>query len=143
MHAKTADAITKIIDTLGRIALIGASPKAERPANDVMRHMLGWGYDVVPVNPGQAGSDILDQMTYATLADIPGPIDTVDLFVASERVGAIIDQAIALKDEKGIKTVWLQLGIHDEAACERAVAAGLNVVTDHCVKIEVRSRRNL
>jgi len=118
------------------IAMVGASAKWVRPSNFAMKYLLGKGYNVIPVNPGQAGKEILGCIAYATLADIPGPIDMVDIFQASQKVPPIVDEAIRLKDEKGIKVIWMQLGVINEEAAQKAEAAGLTVIMDRCPKIE-------
>ena len=128
--------IRKILEETKNIAMVGASAKWVRPSNFAMKYLLGKGYRVIPVNPGSAGTEILGQMTYASLADIPGSIDMVDIFQASEKVGPIVDEAIRLKDEKGIKFVWMQLGVINEEAAEKAEQGGLTVVMDRCPKIE-------
>jgi len=130
------DLIQGILNDTRTIAMVGASAKWVRPSNFAMKYLLGKSYQVVPVNPGSAGSEILDQMTYASLTDIPGPIDMVDIFQASERVMPVVDEAITLKDEKGIKVVWMQLGVINEEAAKKAEAAGLTVIMDRCPKIE-------
>jgi predicted CoA-binding protein len=89
---------------------------------------------IVPVN--LRGEDSLGERGYRRLADVPGPVHVVDCFVNSQRVGAVIDQAIAEKDRLGIEAVWLQLGVIDEAAAERARAAGLDVVMNTCPAME-------
>jgi uncharacterized protein len=92
------------------------------------------GMSIVPVN--LRGEDALGERGYYRLADIPGPVQVVDCFVNSQRVGAVVDQAIAEKDRLGIEAVWLQLGVIDEAAAERAHAAGLDVVMNTCPAME-------
>ena len=128
--------IAQLLKDVRHIAMVGASANPARPSNEVMKYMLDKGYAVVPVNPGLAGDQIWEQMVYADMADIPGPIDMVDVFRASKDAGGVIDRAIELKDEKDIKAVWLQLGVRDDAAAARAEAAGLTVVMDRCPKIE-------
>lgn len=128
--------IAQLLKDVRHIAMVGASANPVRPSNEVMKYMLDKGYAVVPVNPGLAGDQIWEQMVYADMADIPGPIDMVDVFRASKDAGGVIDRAIELKDEKGIKAVWLQLGVRDDAAAARAEAAGLTVIMDRCPKIE-------
>lgn len=132
----TDDLIEKILLETRSIAMVGASAKWVRPSNFAMKYLLGKGYKVVPVNPGSAGSEILNQMTYANLSDIPGTIDMVDIFQASERVPPVVDEAIALKDEKDIKVIWMQLGVINKEAAIKAEAAGLTVIMDRCPKIE-------
>lgn len=89
---------------------------------------------IVPINP--RGEDALGERGYRQLTDVPGSVQVVDCFVNSQRVGAVVDQAIAEKDRLGIEAVWLQLGVIDEAAAERARAAGLDVVMDTCPAME-------
>lgn len=131
------DLISHLLKTTKTIALVGASPKSNRDSNQVMAFLLAHGYRVIPVNPGLAGQKILNQTAYASLADIAEPIDMVDIFRNSEAAGEVVDEAIAV----GARSVWLQLGIINEAAALRAEAAGLSVVMDRCLKIEIARRR--
>jgi predicted CoA-binding protein len=116
--------------------MVGASPNWNRPSYFVMKYLLEKGYDVVPVNPRAAREVILGVPCVATLADVPGAIDMVDIFRASDAVDAIVDEAIALREAKGIKVIWMQIGVRNDAAAVRAKAAGMEVVMDHCPKIE-------
>jgi len=126
--------ITGILNSVRSIAVVGASANEVRPSFFVMKYLLGKGFSVIPVNPGQAGGKILGQSVYARLADIPEPVDMVDIFRASEAVPAIIDEGLALRPLP--KVVWMQLTVrHDEAAA-RAEAAGIKVVMNRCPKIE-------
>jgi predicted CoA-binding protein len=118
------------------IAMVGASPKWNRPSSFAMKYLQEKGYRVIPVNPGHAGKQILGETVYASLADIPEQFDMVDIFRNSEAAGPITDAAIALAKEKGIKVLWMQLGVVNHEAAERARAAGLTVVMDRCPKIE-------
>jgi predicted CoA-binding protein len=101
-----------------------------------MKYLLSKGYAIVPVNPGHAGQEILGQMTYAQLGDIPGEVDVVDIFRNSEAAPEIVREAIALKDKLGIKVIWMQLGVRNEEAAALAESAGLSVVMNRCPKIE-------
>ncbi|MEA2755249.1 MAG: uncharacterized protein QOJ54_1538 [Aliidongia sp.] len=114
------------------IAMVGASPHWNRPSFFVLKYLQAKGFRVIPVNPKAAGEEILGEICYASLANVPVPIDMVDIFRASAAAPAIVEEAIRL----GAKTVWMQIGVrHDEAAA-RAEAAGLSVVMNHCPKIE-------
>jgi len=125
------DAGLRRVLTAGRVlAVVGLSADPTRPSFIAAKYMLGHGYQVIPVNPQQ--TEILGQKCYARLADIPVPVDIVDCFRKSEDIPAIAEEAIAI----GARTLWLQLGIRNEAAEQRALAAGLDVIADHCVKIE-------
>lgn len=126
--------IRGILQATATIALVGASPKPERPSYNVMGFLLDKGYRVFPVNPGLAGKEIHGQTVYASLADIPEAIDMVDIFRASEFVAGIVDEALSLSVRP--KTIWMQLGVIDEAAADKARAAGLDVVMDRCPAIE-------
>tara|TARA_Y100001949_G_scaffold143832_1_gene126523 strand:- start:763 stop:1176 length:414 start_codon:yes stop_codon:yes gene_type:complete len=124
--------IKTVLEQTRTIALIGASAKPERPSYRVLQFLLDKGYRVFPVNPGQAGTEILGQTVYASLGDIPKPVDMVEIFRRSEDVGPIVEQAIA----SGAKTVWMQLGVINQQAADTATAAGLTVIMDHCPAIE-------
>lgn len=131
----TADAdIAALLRRTGRIALIGASAKPERASYGVMKTLLDHGYDVVPVNPGLAGQAIHGRTVVAALADVDPPADMVDVFRESSAAAGIVEEAIA----HGAQSLWLQLGVIDADAAAKAEAAGLDVVMDHCPKIEVR-----
>ncbi len=103
---------------------VGASPKPDRPVYGVMERLLAKGYTVIPVNPGQAGSEILSQKVYASLADVPAPADVVDVFRASDAALAVVDEAIAQRDRLGLKAVWMQIGVVNEVAAQRAGTRG-------------------
>jgi predicted CoA-binding protein len=118
-------------------AVVGASPKPDRPVYGVMQRLIAKGYTVVPVNPGQAGREILGQKVYATLADVPAPADIVDIFRASDAALDVVQEAIANKDRLGIKAVWMQIGVINDEAARLATKAGLTVVMDRCPKIEL------
>lgn len=130
----TTDAeIAGLLTSTRTIALVGASPKPERPSNGVMRFLLMQGFRVIPVNPGLAGQSIHGQTVVARLADIDEPIDMVDIFRNSAAAGQVVDDAIAA----GAKAVWMQLGVINEDAATRAEHAGLKVVMDRCPAIDI------
>ncbi|HVK92786.1 MAG TPA: CoA-binding protein [Mycoplana sp.] len=116
------------------IALVGASPNPERPSNRVMAFLLRKGYRVIPVNPGQVGKEIHGQKVYARLADIPEPVDMVDVFRAVAALPGLVDEVLALDPLP--KAIWGQLSVRDDAAARRAEAAGIKVVMDRCPAIE-------
>lgn len=124
--------IRRILTGTRRIALVGASNRPERASNGVMAYLIRRGYTVTPVNPGLAGQAIHGQRVVASLEEA-GPLEMVDLFRASERVGPAVAEAIRL----GAKVVWMQLGVVNEDAAAAARAAGLVVVMDRCPKIEI------
>ncbi len=136
-HLHYDDALlSRILKEVRTIAMVGASPNWVRPSNFAMKYLQGKGYRVIPVNPGEAGKEILGETVYAAVGDIPDQIDMVDVFRSSEAAGAIADEAIEAAKEKGIKVVWMQLGVRDDAAAERLESAGLKVVMNRCPKIE-------
>ena len=124
--------IRGILTTHKRFAMVGASAKKVRPSYFVLRYLIDKGYDVYPVNPGLAGGELLGQPAYASLDEIPEPVDVVDIFRGSKAAFAITKQAIAI----GAKVVWMQLGVRNDTAAELAEAAGLRVVMNRCPKIE-------
>jgi predicted CoA-binding protein len=124
-----------ILGEVKTIALLGASPKPERPSFGVMRFLLSKGYRVFPVNPGQAGKEILGQTVYATVADIPEPIDMIDVFRAPEALGEVVGEALALPVRP--KVIWGQLSVRDDEAVKPAEAAGIQVVMNRCPAIEM------
>lgn len=128
--------VRQILAQTRTIAMVGASANWTRPSYYAMKYLLDRGYTVFPVNPAAAGQKILDREVYPDLSAVPGPIDMVDIFRRSEHAGAITDEAIALKDEKRIQVIWMQLGVIDTKAAARAEAAGLSVIMDRCPKIE-------
>lgn len=128
---KDAEIIDILRDTR-IIALVGASPKPERPSYGVMQYLLANGFEVVPVNPGQAGSTLMGQMVYASLRDIPFPVDLVDVFREPAATPGVVDEAIGI----GARNIWLQLGISNQEAADKAHKAGLRYVEDACIKID-------
>lgn len=128
--------LRKILTTAHTIAVVGWSPKADRPSNRVAAFLAARGYRVIPVNPGQAGETALGQTVRASLAEVvekDGQVDMVDVFRRSEEAGSVVDEALAI----GAKAVWLQLGVTDDAALARARAAGLDAVQNRCPAIEI------
>jgi O-acetylhomoserine (thiol)-lyase len=124
--------IRRILATVRTIAMVGASTNWNRPSYFVMKYLQGKGYRVIPVNPSAAGQELQGERVYASLRDIPEQIDMVDIFRASDAVPPIVEDAIAI----GAKVVWMQLGVRNDAAAERAEAAGLEVIMNRCPKIE-------
>jgi predicted CoA-binding protein len=116
--------------TARTIATVGLSNDATKPAHTVPAYLQSQGYRIIPVNP--TISEVLGQKAYGSLADVPEPIDVVQIFRRSEQVGPIVDEAIAA----GAKAVWMQVGISDEAAAARARAAGLDVVMNQCMRVQ-------
>ncbi len=129
----TDDAIRDLLLSTRRIAVVGASDRPERPSSGVFRFLLDRGYDALPVNPALAGRAVHGIAALASLEDA-APLDMVDIFRRSAEAGAVVDDAIRLR----ARSVWLQLGVIDEAAATRARAAGLVVVMDRCPAIEWR-----
>ena len=115
------------------IAMVGASDNPSRASFGVMKFLQGHGYRVIPVNPRITGEHVHGEFVWRELGQIGEPIDIVDIFRNSDAAGEIVDQAIAV----GAKAVWMQLGVIDEQAAGRAEAARLQVVMDHCPKIEI------
>jgi len=131
----TDEDIRQILSSVKTIALVGWSPKPDRPSHGVAANLVRRGYRVIPVNPGQAGQSALREVVRASLADITEPVDMVDIFRRSEEAGAVVDQALAAFP--GLKAVWMQLGVVDEAAAERARARGVKAVMNRCPAIEI------
>ena len=126
--------IRGILNTVKTIAMVGISPKENRPSYFVFKYLLERGYHMIPVNPGHAGKEILGQKVYAKLSDIPEPIDMVDVFRASAFVMPIIQEALTLKPKPQV--IWMQLTVRDNEAAALAEAAGIKVVMNRCPKIE-------
>ena len=128
--------LRKILTGTRVIALVGWSPNPDRPSNGVARFLKARGFRVIPVNPGQAGMAVLGEVVRASLAEIDEPVDMVDIFRRSEAAGAVVDAALAALP--GLKTIWMQLGVRDDAAAARARASGVEVVMNRCPVIEIR-----
>ncbi len=123
----TPDEIRSLLQGVKTIAVVGLSPRPDRPSHTVARALQRFGYRIVPVRP--AVDEVLGEKAYARLADIPFPVDLVDVFRAPEHVPAIVEAAIAI----GAKAIWLQEGVVHAEAAARAQAAGLTVVMDRCI----------
>lgn len=133
------ETIRRVLETTRSIAVVGISANPARPSHGVARFLQRKGYRVVPVNPGLAGQTLLGEEVQAGLDTLPealGPIDMVDIFRRSEAAGAVVDAAIAHLGGRGLRTIWMQLGVIDPAAAARAEAAGLTVIMDRCPAIE-------
>jgi predicted CoA-binding protein len=124
------DTIRHILQTYRTIATVGLSSDEDKPAYIVPDYLHSHGYRIIPVNPGL--DEALGEKAYASLSDIPEPVEVVQVFLRSERVGPVVDEAVAI----GARAVWMQLGIVDEEAAARARAAGLEVVMNQCMKVQ-------
>jgi predicted CoA-binding protein len=128
--------IKNILRSTKTIAMVGASGNEMRPSYFAMKYLLDKGFTIDPVNPGLAGKEIMGRKVYASLKDVPGPIDMVDIFRGAEAAPGIVAEAIAEKERLGIKTIWMQLGVVSLEAEKMAQEAGLTVIMDRCPKIE-------
>jgi len=126
--------IRGILNTAKTIAMVGVSPKTNRPSYFAFKYLLERSYRMIPVNPGQAGKELLGQTVYAKLADIPEPIDMVDVFRNSEHAFGVTQEAIALIPKPQV--IWMQLGVRNDQAAALAEANGVKVVMNRCPKIE-------
>ena len=121
-----------LLKRVKNIAIVGLSPNPDRPSNRVARSMQGFGYNVIPIHP--AAREILGEKAYPRLADVRVPIDLVDVFRRAEFIGEVVDACIAL----GVKAIWIQEGIVNESAAERARGAGMTVIMDRCIYRDYR-----
>ncbi|MGE0765937.1 MAG: CoA-binding protein [Hyphomicrobiaceae bacterium] len=128
--------IATILTETRTIAMVGASANINRPSFFALKYLVGKGYRVHPINPGLAGKEIAGQRVYGTLDEVPAPVDMVDVFRNSEAALDVTREAIRLRDQLAIKTVWMQLSVRNDAAAAEAEAAGLRVVMNRCPKIE-------
>jgi uncharacterized protein len=126
--------IRGILNTVKTIAVVGVSANISRPSYFVFKYLLERGYRMIPVNPGLAGQHLLGRMAYATLTDIPEPVDMVDVFRASQHVLPIVVEALQMQPRP--RVIWMQLGIRNDEAAELAETNGLKVVMNRCPKIE-------
>ena len=136
-HERYDDAyIATILNEVKVIAMVGASANTNRPSYFAMKYLLGKGFRVIRVNPGLAGQEILGQKVLASLGEIDGAVDMVDIFRNSEAALGIVREAIALKEKLGLKVIWMQLAVRNDEAAAEAEAAGIKVVMNRCPKIE-------
>lgn len=134
-HDTYSDAhIRGILQSVKSVAMIGASANTNRPSFFVAKYMIGKEYTLYPVNPGQAGKEIVGAMTYASLADLPGPVDMVDIFRNVDALPGIVGEIMRMPELP--KVVWLQLGIRDDAIAAALEMAGITVIQNRCPKIE-------
>lgn len=131
----TDDHIRSVLTSVKSIAVIGASPNPARPSHGVTGFLVRKGFDVFAINPGHAGKLINGAPTYVSLADLPQPVDMVDVFRRSEHLGGVVDEALAMPTPP--KVIWTQLDVRDDAAAARAEAAGITVIQDRCPAIEM------
>ena len=124
--------IRKILREVKVIAMVGASADWTRPSYFAMKYLQPKGYRIIPVNPKEAGTEILGEKVYASLREIPEPVDMVDIFRASNAAGPIAEEAIDI----GAKVLWMQFGVRNDEAAKRAEEAGLTVIMNRCPKIE-------
>ncbi len=124
--------LRRILQDTRVIAVVGLSNNQTRPSYGVARYLQSHGYQIVPINPDL--SEVLGERAYPDLLAVPFAVDLVDVFRRSEAVGPHVDEAI----QKGVKTVWMQLGVRNQEAAERARAAGIAVVMDRCILVEHR-----
>lgn len=127
------DYLRGIFDRVKTVAMVGASPRPDRPSYRVMKFLQSRGFRVIPVNPQAAGQSIHGETVVSSLAEIEGPVDMVDIFRRSELVAPVVDEAIA----KGTKIIWMQLGVRDDAAAAKAERHGIDVVMNRCPAIEM------
>lgn len=128
--------ISGILKDVRTVAMVGASANINRPSYFVVKYLTGKGYTVHPINPGLAGKDILGCKVFGSLAEVPGPVDMVDIFRNSEAALEVTREAIREKDRLGLKVVWMQLSVRNDEAAAEAEAAGMKVVMNRCPKIE-------
>ncbi len=134
-HDRYDDALVEgILADVKTIAMVGASTNLNRPSAFVLKYLVEKGYTVHPINPGHAGKTIHGQTVVASLADLAGPVDMVDVFRASDAVPGVVDEVLAMETKP--KVLWLQLGVRNDEAAAKAEAAGIAVIQNRCPKIE-------
>ncbi len=139
MTPTSDDLLRRVLTETRTVAVVGLSPNELRPSFYVARYLRLKGYRVTPVNPGVAGTILLGETVRPDLASLPadlGPIEMVDIFRRSDRAGGVVDAALAHLLHRGLRTIWMQIGVIDAAAAARAEAAGVTVIMDRCPKIE-------
>ncbi len=134
-QAYSDDLIRSILKSVKTIALVGASANTERPSWEVMNFLLNRGYDIIPINPGLAGNEILGQEVYRSLADVPKRIDMVDIFRNSESAGEVTDEVLALPSLPDV--IWMQIGVINDGAAKRAQSKGIKVIMNRCPRMEL------
>ncbi len=134
-HDHYSDEIIRaVLGAVRSIAVIGASANQVRPSFFVVKYLLSKDFEVLPINPGHAGREICGAMTYASLAQLPKPVDMIDIFRNSQAAGGVVDEVLALDWRP--KVIWMQLGVRNDEAAARAEAAGIQVIMNRCPKIE-------
>ncbi|WP_315779452.1 MULTISPECIES: CoA-binding protein [unclassified Bradyrhizobium] len=128
------DYIRGILNGVKVIAMVGASPSEIRPSFFAFKYLVQRGYDMIPVNPGHVGKSLMGRPFVASLADIGRPLDMVDIFRSSQHIMPVVEEALKLSPLP--KVIWMQLGARDDAAADKAEAAGMKVVMNRCPKIE-------
>jgi predicted CoA-binding protein len=135
----TQSQLRRILQSTRRIAAVGVSTNPVRPSSYVARYLVAKGYEVIPINPVYAGEAVFGETVLPSLADIPverDPIDMVDIFRRSDQAGAVVDAALEVLLPRGLRTIWMQIGVIDREAARRAEAKGVEVIMNHCPKIE-------
>ena len=138
MRLESDEAIAQLLQQVKRIALVGASAKPERPSHRVMQFLLDEGYEVLPINPGLAGQNLLGQTVHASLADLPTSVDVADIFRDAASLPEVTQDVVAA----GIPAMWTQLGVVHSQAEQTAIGAGLQLVVDRCPAIEIPRLRD-
>jgi uncharacterized protein len=136
IYGVSDETVREILTTVRTIAVVGASPNPARPSNEVLGYLVAKGFETYPVNPFHAGGLIRGRPTYARLADVPAIVDMVDVFRNSVAAGGAVDEALAIDPLPQV--IWMQLGVVNEEAAERARAKGVTVVMNRCPTIEFR-----
>ena len=126
------DALRALLARVRSVAVVGLSPNAARPSHRIAKRLQEWGYRVIPVRPAVA--EVLGERAYARLSDLPERVDLVDVFRAAADIGPVVEECIAL----GLPAIWIQQGIVNIPAAERAQAAGMTVVMDRCIAVDRR-----